>query len=331
MAAPKVLFIGGTGTISSACSELAIRSGIELYLLNRGKSVRPAPEGAHILNGDIRDPESVKAAIAGHQFDCVVDWIAFTTDHIENDIALFEGKTSQFVFISSASVYQKPPTSQPVTESTPAINPYWGYSRNKIACEERLMKAYRETGFPITIVRPSHTYDKTSIPFLGGYTMLDRMRQGKKVFVQGDGTSLWVMTHHKDFAKGFAGLLGNARAIGDVFHITSDETLTWNQIYEIFAHAAGVEPQLVHVPSKVIGAFFPDWEEWLFGDRTHSMVFDNAKIKRFIPDFAATIPLSWGAKEVLAWYDEDASRRTVDEALNAKIDRLIAAQESVHP
>ena len=327
----KVLFIGGTGIISSACSELAIERGIELYLLNRGQSSRPVPEGAKVLHGDIRNPDSVRAAIAGHNFDAVVDWIAFSTENVETDIELFSGVTRQYIFISSASAYQKPVASQPITESTPLANPYWGYSRAKIACEERLMRAYRESGFPATIVRPSHTYDRTALPFLGGYTMIDRMRKGKKVFVQGDGTSLWVMTHHKDFAKGFVGLLGNPRTIGDAFQITSDEALTWNQIYEIFADAAGVKADLVHVPSRVIGAFFPNWEEWLFGDRTHSVIFDNTKIKRISPDFAATIPLSWGAKEVIEWYDADPARRVVDEQLNATIDLMIAAQESVRP
>lgn len=327
--APKVLFIGGTGIISSACSELALERGIELYLLNRGKSSRPIPAGAHVLSGDIRDKESVKSALGGMTFDSIVNWISFTTDHIETDIELFAGRTSQYVFISSASAYQKPPSSQPVSESTPLSNPFWGYSRAKIACEERLMREYRENGFPITLIRPSHTYDKQCIPFLGGYTIIDRMRKGKKVAVHGDGTSLWVMTHHKDFAKGFVGLLANSRTIGDAFQIMSDEALTWNQIYGIFADAAGCKADIVHVPSAAMAAHFPDWKESLFGDRTHSMTFDNAKIKRYIPDYAATIPLVWGAKEVIAWYDADPARRTIDERLNEKMDRLIEAQERV--
>ena len=210
----KVLFIGGTGIISSACSPLAIEQGMELYLLNRGTSFRPAPERAKLLHGDIRNPESVRQAIGDLHFDAVVDWIAFTPEHIEADIELFNGRTDQFIFISSASAYQKPIASLPITESTPLHNPYWEYSRNKIACEERLVKAYREDGFPMTIVRPSHTYDQTLLPMGGGYTVVNRMRQGKKVIVHGDGTSLWTMTHHRDFAKGFVGLLGNNHAIG---------------------------------------------------------------------------------------------------------------------
>jgi nucleoside-diphosphate-sugar epimerase len=327
----KVLFIGGTGLISSACSELAIKRGIDLYLLNRGNSSRPVPEGATVLKGDIRNPDSVRRALGDLKFDSVVDWIAFTTEHVAGDVALFEGRTSQYVFISSASAYQKPPARVPVTESTPLRNPFWGYSRAKIACEDLLVEAYRKTGFPVTIVRPSHTYDKTALPFLGGYAIIDRMRRGKKVFVHGDGTTLWVLTHHADFAKGFVPLLGDPRAIGDAFQITSDEALSWNQIYEIFAEAAGATADIVPVPSKTIGKFFPDWEEWMLGDRTHSMIFDNTKIKQFVPDFAATIPLMLGAREVMAWYDADLARCAVDPALDEKIDRMIALQEAVAP
>ncbi|MGA7304004.1 MAG: NAD-dependent epimerase/dehydratase family protein, partial [Rhodothermales bacterium] len=224
----KVLFIGGTGIISSACSRLAVENGIDLYLLNRGKSIRSVPESATVLNADFYDHDSVRSLLGSQRFDVVVDWIAYAPDRIEADLELFRDRTDQYIFISSASAYQTPPESLPVTESTPLDNPFWEYSRNKIACEERLMRAYREVGFPVTIVRPSHTYDATSIPLFGGYTAIDRMRKGKKIVVHGDGTSLWIMTHHRDFAKGFVGLLGNERAIGEAFHITSDEVLTWN-------------------------------------------------------------------------------------------------------
>ncbi len=328
---PKVLFIGGTGIISSACTALALEKGLDLYLLNRGKSTRPIPDGAETLNADIRDPQSVRDALGDHQFDAVVDWIAFTPAQIEADIELFRGRTEQFIFISSASVYQTPPASLPITESTLMANPFWGYSRDKIACEERLIRAYRQENFPITIVRPSHTYDRTLLPMTGGWTVIDRMRKGKKVIVHGDGSSLWVMTHHRDFAKGFVGLLGNARALGETFHITSDETLTWNQIYQIFAHAAGTEAKIVPVPSVNLSAFEGMGGEGLLGDKTHSVIFDNAKIKRFVPDFAATIPLSWGAHEVLAWYGADPARQTVDEGFNRLADQIIAAQEQVRP
>jgi len=328
----KVLFIGGTGRISSACSQLAVERGIELYLLNRGQTLaRPAPKAAHILQGDIRNKDSVDKALGDLTFDAVVNWIAFTPEHIEMDIDIFRGRTQQYIFISSASVYQKPPVNLPITESTPLDNPYWDYSRAKIACEDRLIQAYREEKFPITIVRPSHTYDKTMLPLTGGYTVIDRMRKGKKVIVYGDGTSLWVLTHHRDFAKGFVGLLGNNRAIAEAFHITSNELLTWNQIFEILAKAAGAKAQLVHIPSDFIAAFDPDWGAGLLGDKSHSVIFDNTKIKRIVPDFAAIIPYAQGAKEVIAWYDANPDRQTVDEAFDQLTDRIIAAYESAWP
>jgi len=329
----KILFIGGTGIISSACAQLAIERGHELYLLNRGQTTkRPVPQGAHLLHGDIRDRASARAALGVHTFDAVVDWIAFTPDHIESDLDLFRDRTEQYVFISSASVYQTPPANVPVVESTPLDNPVWLYSRNKIVCEERLLRAYREEKFPMTVVRPSHTYDKTLNPIHGGYTMIDRMRKGLPVIVHGDGTSLWTMTHHQDFAKGFVGLLGQNRAIGDTFHITSAEVLTWNQIYLLMGRAAGVEaPKLVHVPSELIAAYDKNWGEGLLGDKAHSMIFDNTKIKRLVPDFAATIPFAHGAKEIMAWFDADPARRVVDAAFNQTVDRILAAYEVAWP
>ena len=328
----KVLFIGGTGIISSACSELAAREGIDLYLLNRGQTVdRPAPIGATVLFGDIRDRASAEAALAGHTFDAVVDWIAFTPDHVQADIDLFRSRTGQYVFISSASVYQTPPASLPVTESTLLDNPYWDYSRNKIACEELLVRAYRDEKFPMTIVRPSHTYDATKIPLMGGYTSLQRMKDGKPLVVHGDGTSLWTLTHHRDFAKGFVPLLGNQRALGEAIHITSDEWLTWNQIYEIMASALGTPAELVHVPSELINAFDPLHGAGLLGDKSHSMIFDNSKIKRLAPGFACTIPFSWGAHEIVAWHEADPARQQVDPYVDALMDRAITAYRSIWP
>ncbi len=326
-----VLFIGGTGIISSACSRLAVERGINLYLLNRGESHRAVPEGATVLRGDIRDTASARHALGDRTFDAVVDWIAFSPEHIETDLELFRGRTGQYVFISSASAYQTPPVNLPVTESTPLDNPVWEYSRNKIACEERLVRAYREDKFPITIVRPSHTYDQTLLPMTGRYTIVDRMRKGKKVIVHGDGSSLWVLTHHRDFAKGLVGLLGNSRATGEVFHITSDELLTWNQIFELVAQAAGTIARIVHIPSDIIARYDADWGDGLLGDKTHSMIFDNSKIKRTVPDFAATIPFAQGAKEIIAWYDADPARQAIDEALNNRIDAMIAAYEAAWP
>jgi len=328
----KVLFIGGTGTISSACSQLAVERGIDLTLFNRGETARPIPAGARVLRGDIRDRAAVESVLGDDTFDVVVNWIVFTPDQVESDIELFRGRTGQYIFISSASAYQKPVARLPITESTPLHNPYWAYSRNKIACEGRLMRAYREEGFPITIVRPSHTYDRMRLPFQNRYTVIDRMRKGQPVVVHGDGTSLWVLTHHRDFAKGFVGLLGNPHAIGDAVHITSDEVLTWNQIFTILAHAAGVAgPHLVHVPSELIAAFDPDWGAGLLGDKAHSVTFDNSKIKRLVPDFVATIPFSQGAEEVIAWFDADPARQVVEPETNGLLDRIIAAYESAWP
>ncbi len=321
--ATKVLFIGGTGIISSACAPLALERGCELYLLNRGKSHRSTPAGAKVLTADIRDPGSVKQALGNSSFDCVVDWIAFTPEHIQADIELFSGRTGQFVFISSASAYQSPPSSLPVTESTLLDNPFWEYSRNKIACEQALVRAYREHKFPMTIVRPSHTYDKTLLPFDHGFTTLDRMRRGKPVVVHGDGTSLWTLTHHADFAKGFVPLLGNAQSIGEAYHITSDEWLSWNQIYDIVASAAGVEADKVHVPSDVIARHDPRWGAGLLGDKSNSMIFDNSKIKRLAPDFLCTTPFSEGARQIVEWFDADPARGNVSEEANALQDKLI--------
>lgn len=327
----KVLFIGGTGIISSACAQLAVEQGIDLYFLNRGQSKRPSPTAVTTLHGDIRDPDAARRALGKHDFDVVVDWIAFTREHIEADLALFRGRTHQYIFISSASAYQTPPATLPVTESTPLHNPFWGYSRNKIACEERLMQAYRQDGFPMTVVRPSHTYDQTLLPLPGGYTTVHRMRQGKKVIVHGDGASLWTMTHHRDFAKGFVALLGNPHTIGDTFHITSDEWLTWNQITEIVARAAGAEAHIVHIPSDFIAHFHADLGDSLLGDKTHSMIFDNSKIKRLAPDFVATIPFVRGAAEIMAWYDADPARQVVDAEVDALTDKIIAAYEAAWP
>lgn len=327
----KILFVGGTGIISSACTALAVERGLEVHLLCRGKtSSRPAPAGAKIWGIDINDASAVRAALGTQRFDAVVDFIAFTPDHIERDLELFRGRTGQYVFISSASAYQTPPSRLPVTESTLLDNPVWRYSRNKIACEERLIRAYRDEKYPITIVRPSHTYDKTLLPMEGGWTVVERMRRGKPVVVHGDGTSLWTLTHHRDFAHAFLGLLGNDGALGEAFHITSDEALSWNRIFELVAEAAGVEAKLVHVPSDLIAAYDRDFGDSLLGDKTHSMVFDNSKVKRLVPDFRATVPFSRGVEEILAYYDADPSRRAVDRELDALTDRLVALAEKAY-
>jgi nucleoside-diphosphate-sugar epimerase len=317
----RVLFIGGSGVISSACSRLAIERGIDLCLLKRSAG---GPAGATVLRGDIRDPASVKEALGSREFDAVVDWVAFTAQHIQTDMDLFRDRTGQYVFISSASAYQTPPARVPIVESTPLRNPFWQYSRDKIACEDLLVAAYRTDGFPATIVRPSHTYDRTLVPLGGGWTTMARMRRNQEVIVHGDGTSLWTLTHHEDFAKGFVPLLGHPRTVGESFHITSDEWLTWNQITETLAAALGVTPRIVHVPSDAIAAADPEWGAALLGDWAHSSMFDNAKVRSVVPGYAATIPFERGAREIVAWHDEDPSRQVVDERLDAVMDQLIA-------
>ena len=326
MPARSVLFIGGTGVISSACSALAVERGMEVFLLNRGTTAsRSAPEGSVQLTGDANDLESIRAAVGDREFDVVADFLAFTPSDVQSRLTALSGRMGQYVFISSASAYQTPPARLPVMESTPLRNPYWQYSRDKIACEELLTQAYRAEGLPATIVRPSHTYDKTLLPFDGGWTVIDRMRRGAEVVVHGDGTSLWTLTHHTDFAWAFVGLFGHPAAIGDTFHITSDEWLSWNQIFELAAAAAGVEPRLVHVPSEAIAAVDPEWGAGLLGDKAHSMIFDNTKVRRLVPDFVARVPFHEGVDEILDWYDGDPDRQRVDEALDATMDRLVDA------
>src|ERR1035437_5655233 len=304
----KVLFIGGTGVISTACTHLAVERGIDVTLLNRGRHSARPPAGVNTLAVDIEDGPAVTHALAHASFDAVVDWIAFEPAHVERDIALFRGRTRQYIFISSASAYQKPASHYLITESTPLANPYWVYAQQKITCEERLMRTYREEGFPVTIVRPSLTYGDTQIAlainsWAKSYTAVDRMRRGKKVIVPGDGSSLWVITHNTEFAKGLVGLLGDPQAIGHAFHIPTDEVMTWDQFYRIVGAAAGVEPQLVHIPSDFIGACLPDKLGGLKGDKAVSVVFDNSKIKRFVPGYCATVPFAEGIRRTLAWFD----------------------------
>ena len=323
----KVLFIGGTGVLSSACSELAIARGIDLYHLNRGISANIRKvQGAKTIIADIRDVEATRKAIEKYNFDVVVDFIAFEPAHIENDIELFSGKTNHFIFISSASAYQIPET-LPVTEETPLDNPFWEYSRKKIACEEALKAAYAKTGFPYTIVRPSHTYDKTKIPAVGGYTVLHRMLQGLPVVLHGDGTSIWTLTHNTDFAVGLVGLFGNSNAINEAFHITSNEWLSWNQIYGILAAELHVKPIIVHIPADVIALYNKEIGDGLLGDKAHSMLFDNSKIKRFVPDFNPQVKFAEGAKEIIKWYKENTINEEIDKDINDFMDRIIADYE----
>jgi nucleoside-diphosphate-sugar epimerase len=321
----KILFIGGTGNISGACTRLALKAGMEVVHLNRGR--RPSPSGVRTVSADIHNPKEAAAALGGERFDAVANFIAFVPDDIRRDFELFTGKCGQHFFISSASAYQKPPASPWVTEATPLSNPFWQYSRNKIACEELLGDLYRDQGFPSVILRPSLTYETVWPVALGGwacYTIIDRIRRGLPLVVHGDGTSLWTVTHSEDFARGFIGLVGNERAVGEAFHITSDEVLTWNQIYETIGEAAGVKPRLVHIPSDFIAQVRPGAKDGLLGDKAHSLIFDNTKIKYFVPDFRAQISFREGSKRTLDWFESDPARMVIDEGQNAFLDEIIS-------
>lgn len=326
----RVLFIGGTGIISTACVELALARGHEVHVLNRGRRAAPPP-GVHAHAADLADEAAVRRELGHTGWDAVVDFLAFVPADVERDLRLFRGRTGQLVLISSGSAYQRPVTHYLVTESTPLANPYWEYSRNKIACEERLLAAYRDEGFPAVIVRPSLTYGDTQIPlalnsWVKPYTVVDRMRRGLPVLVPGDGTSLWTLTHDTDFAKGLVGLLGCSQALGHAFHITSDEVLCWNQAYQAVADAAGVaRPELVHVASDFVVTCLPDLAGSLLGDKATSVVMDNTKIKRFVPGFVATTRFQDGVRRTLAWFDADPARRVVDEAVSRDHDRILAA------
>jgi nucleoside-diphosphate-sugar epimerase len=327
----KILFIGGTGIISTASTVLAARRGMDVTLLTRGQHASQLPSGVRTLVADVNDP-SLLGKLSHESFDAVVDWIAFTPADIERDLKLFRERTRQFVFISSASAYQKPPVHYLINESTPLANPYWEYSRNKIACEERLMRAYRDERFPVTIVRPSLTYGETLVPLVlnsweRSYTAVDRMIRGKQLIVPGDGTSLWVITHNTDFAKGLVGLLGQQQAIGQAFHITSDEVLTWDQIFRTVGDAVGMEPRLVHIPSEFIAACLPEKKGTLLGDKSMSAVFDNSKIKRFVSDYLATTSFAEGIRQSVAWFNAEPARKQIDQQVNATMDKLIGLYE----
>lgn len=327
----KLLFIGGTGNISTAVSRRLLAAGHELWLLNRGRRSAELP-GARSIIADINQPAVVRTVLGEDKFDVVVDWIAFNPEDVQRDVDLFSGRTGQYVFISSASVYRKPILDPVLTEATPARNPFWKYSQNKIACEELLLKAWRENGFPATIVRPAHTYDQIIPVALSGgssWTIVDRIRRGLPVVVHGDGTSIWVVTHSDDFAKGFNGLLGNMRAIGEIFHITSDELLNWNQIHEEIGRAVGVAPKIVHMASDFIAQHEPDHAGGLLGDKAHSFWCDNSKIKRFVPGYVATIPFHEGIRRTITWFNGDPARSVVEPATHALHDRLIAAYQQM--
>jgi nucleoside-diphosphate-sugar epimerase len=306
--------------------------------LNRSNSRHyPVSQGATVLQADVYAEEAHLATLlAGHHFDAVVDFLAFTANDIERDLRLFRGRTDQFVFISSASAYQKPPQHYLITEETPLENPFWQYSRDKIACEERLMNAYRDDGFPVTIIRPSLTYGTSQIPLVGAswqypYTVIDRMKRGEKIIIPGDGTSLWVLTWNADFAKGLIGLLGNDKAIGEAFHITSDEVLTWNQIFLEVYQALGLEPNVIHISSELIIAHDPSKLGTLIGDKVNSVMFDNSKLKRAVPEFICEVSWAEGLRRSLAWFEAHPEFQTIDQEMNDMWEQIISAHEGAFP
>jgi nucleoside-diphosphate-sugar epimerase len=334
----KILFIGGTGLISSACADLAAERGHEVFLLNRSHSTKyPAPKGVTVLQADLRDEKAdLSGLLSGEHFDAVVDFIAYTPHELERDLQLTADRTDQFVFISSASAYQKPPQHYLITEETPLENPFWEYSRDKIACESLLMKAHRGQGLPVTIIRPSLTYGPSQIPLCVGnwqqpWTNIDWIKQGRKVIIPGDGTSLWVVTWNADFAVGLLGLLGNPAALGEAFHITSDEVLTWDQIAQELFHALGMEPRILHIPSDFIARIWPHAVGSLIGDKSNSVVFDNSKIKRFVPEFNCKVRWAEGVRRALAWYEADVTRQTVDQESQRLWDKITTAYEAGFP
>lgn len=329
----KALFIGGTGTISTAITQLAPGCGFELYLLNRGNKSELVPQGVKVIEADIYNEDDVKNKLKDLTFDVVAEFIAFDVEALKRDVRLFAGKTKQYIFISSASAYQKPLSSPFITESTPLANPFWEYSRKKIACEEYLMEEYRNNGFPVTIVRPSHTYGDTGIPIAihgkkGSYSVISRIKQGKKVILHGDGSSLWTVTHNTDFAKAFVGLMGNVHAIGEALQITSDESLTWNQIYEVIGNVLGVRPQIVHIPSDTLSKANNEFVGALLGDKANTVIFDNSKIKRLVPGFTAAVRFDQGARRTLAYIEKHPELQAADPEFDAWTDQMIAAYEA---
>ena len=326
----KALFIGGTGTISTEISKLCIKQGWDLTLLNRGNASSRVPEGARGICADIHDEAAVRAALGDETFDVVAEFIAFTVEDVERDIRLFSGRCGQYFFISSASAYQKPLSSPYITESTPLHNPHWQYSRNKAACEDVLMRAYRETGFPVTIIRPSHTYCERSVPVAihghhGSWQTILRIRQGKPVIIPGDGTTLWTCTHSRDFAVGFVGLMGNVHALGETFHITSDESMTWNQIYQAIGNALGVKVNAVHIASETLMKLGSDWEGALLGDKSNTVIFDNSKLKRAVPQFNCTTRYDQGVRECIAYIDSHPECQKTDPDFDLWCDAVIEA------
>jgi nucleoside-diphosphate-sugar epimerase len=324
----NILFVGGTGNISRSCAARALSRGHNLAFLNRGNHPELAPEGVETVKADIRDRAAADKALGKRCFDVVVDWVAFTPPHVETDYALFKDRADQFVFISSASIYRKPPNHWVITEATDRFNPYWQYSRDKIACEDWLMDKHRAEDFPVTIVRPSHTYSDGWFPTSfgsTGFTVASRILAGDPVIVHGDGSSLWTLTHADDFARSFTDLLGNPQAVGESFNITSEEVMSWDQIHRIIGRALGAEPNIVHIPSDFIASLSPERGAELLGDKTPCAVFDNSKIKRFAPSYANLIPFHEGMRRSAAYYEERPQLKVRDPKIEAEIKAILAA------
>ena len=329
----KILLIGGTGTISMAITRRLAAQGHEVFLLNRGSRSAGLPDNVKLIKCDISDETGVRNAVSDMSFDAVGEFIGFVPEHTERDFRLFSGITRQYIYISSASAYQKPPADAVITESTPLANPYWQYSRDKIACEEYLMKMYRENGFPVTIVRPSHTYDERSVPLgvhgrNGSWQVVKRIMEGKPVIIHGDGSSLWTITHNSDFAKAYVGLIGDPRAIGEAFHITSDESVSWNEIYHAIADALGVELKPYYVSSQTLADMSDyDFVGSLIGDKANSVHFDNSKVRAIVPDFKAEITAKEGIRRTVENILAHPEYQHPDEEFDSWCDRVIAALE----
>ena len=328
----SVLYIGGTGTISASCVRRSVAAGMSVYVLNRGRNVkhRALPDTVTWLQADVGDADSMRKALGDLEFGAVANFLSYNASDAAQAVELFRGRTDQYLHISTASLYRKPILQWPIVESNLRQNPFVSYSRDKIAAEDELMRACAQSGFPVTIVRPSHTYDEASPPLPGDWTAIDRLARGAEVIVPGDGTSLWTLTHAADFAEGLVGLVGNPRAVGEVFHITSDDVYTWDQIYTIVAGALGVEPRIVHIPSEHILTGAPDWfwSELIIGDLSHSAVFDNSKVRRYVPDFAPRRTFHAAAADMIRWRTEHAEDCQPAAAVDAIMDRLVGGYHS---
>ena len=331
----KILFIGGTGTISMAITRLLAERGDELYLLNRGSRNSELPANVRTITADIGNEADTAAKLEGMEFDCVGEFIGFVPQQLERDYRLFKGKTKQFIYISSASAYLKPPKGYLITEETPLVNPYWEYSRNKKACEDYLMERYRRDGFPVTIVRPSHTYDERSVPLGvhgngGSWQVVKRIKEGKQVIIHGDGTSLWTITHNSDFAKAYVGLIGNEKAIGEAFHITTDESLSWNEIYKAITDALGTELKPYYVSSQMLADMSSyDFTGSLIGDKSNSVIFDNSKVKSLMPDFKAEVSAAEGIRRTVEYVLAHPEFQNEDKEFDEWCDKVIAACEKM--